>query len=264
MGRIWAKSIIILAVIGLAVFFNSRGLLEAPKSVAYRIFLPFQKVSSVFSRRTADLFDIFFRLKDLKLQNKRLIEENQHLLSEIAGLNLIESENIFLRKEIGLKDEPKFDFILADVVGSDIQNAGQLLFIDKGELDGVKAGQVAILAGRILLGRVAEVYKKTSKIETIFNFQSRINVITQNSRVSGVIVASHAGILMDLIDPRKTIIPGERVSTSGSTGIFPKGLLVGEISEVIHRDNQIFQQAKVAPPYDIMDIEKVLIISNYF
>ncbi|MDP1629136.1 MAG: rod shape-determining protein MreC [bacterium] len=255
------KIIIVAAVIGLAVFFNS--FLETPKNFIYGIFLPFQKASSVLSRGTADFFEIFFRLKDLKVQNKRLMEENQHLLSEIAGLNLLELENNFLRKEVGLKSEPKFEFILADVIGLDIQNAFQSLFIDKGEQDGVRIGQTVILAGRILLGRVAEVYKKTSKIETVFNFQSRVNVITQNSRVSGVIAANYPGILMDLIDPRKTIIPGERILTSGSAGIFPKGLLVGEISEVIRRDNQIFQQAKISVPYDIRGLESVLIIANY-
>lgn len=255
-----AKFIVIFAVIGLLIFLNFQGWLEAPKSFVFRIFSPFQKISSGVGHKTADFFGIFFRAKFLKEQNQKLQEENLRLLAEVARIASFEQENIFLQKELGLKKEPAFDFILADVVGSDIQNFNQLIFINKGATDGVKTGQAVVLAGRILAGLVKEVYQKNSKIETIFNFSGRFNVITEKSRASGVIVAQSSGVFMDLIDPQKNVMPGERVLTSGSAGIFPKGLLVGEISKIVNRDNQILKQAQISLPYNIKEIERVLVI----
>lgn len=253
------KFIFIFAAIGLFIFFNFLGWLESPKSIVYRIFSPFQEISSVLGRKTADFFDIFFRARFLMEQNQKLQEENLNLLAEVTRLASLEQENVLLQKELGLKKEPSFEFILADVVGSDIQNYSHLIFINKGAADGVKVDQAAVLAGRILVGLVKEVYDKNATIETIFNLSGRFNVITEKSRVKGVVVAKSSGVFMDLIDPQKQVILGERVLTSAA-GIFPKGLLIGEISEFINKDNQILKQARISLPYNIKEIEQVLII----
>lgn len=254
------KFTLIFTAIGLLIFFNFQGWLESSKSLVYRIFSPFQKISLNASRQTADFFSIFFRARSLREQNLKLKEENWRLFSEAAKVSSLEQENIFLRKELGLKQEPHFDFILADVVGSDIYNYNQLLFINKGTDDGVRTGQAAVLAGRMLVGLVKDVYKKNSKIETIFNFSSRINVVTEKSRVPGVLVAQSSGVFMDLIDPQKSVALGERLLTAGSIDTIPKGLLAGEIAEIIDKDNQILKQARVSVPYNIKEIERVLII----
>ncbi len=250
----------IFAAIGLLIFFNFWGWLEPLKSVVYGIFSPFQEISSAFGRKVADFVGVFFRAKFLTEQNQKLREENLRLAAEVARLASLERENEFLQKEIGLKKESGFDFILADVVGSDIQNYSHLVFVNKGTSDGVKSGQAAVLAGRILVGAVKEVYDKNSKIETILNFSGRFNVLTENSRVAGVVVAQNSGVFMDLIDPQKQVMPGENVLTSGTAGVFPKGLLVGKISEIINKDNQILKQARISLPYNIKEIEQVLII----
>ena len=252
----------IFAAIGLLIFFDFLGWLEPSKSIVYKAFSPFQKISSAFGRETANFFGLFFRARFLTEQNQKLREENISLLAEVTRLASLERENAFLQKELGLKKEPDFDFILSDVVGSDIQNYSHLIFVNKGASDGVKTGQAAVLAGRILVGLVREVYDKNSKIETIFNFSGRFNVVTEKSRVSGVVVAQSSGIFMDLIDPQKQVMPGEKALTSGSAGIFPKGLLVGEISEFVNRDNQILKQARISLPYSVKEIERVLIISS--
>lgn len=254
------KFILIFVAIGLIVFFNAQGWLQSPKSIVYRVFSPFQKISSALGRQAADFFGIFFRVKFLTEQNQKLREENLRLLAEINRLSLLDKENELLKKELNLKKESGLDFVLADIVGSDIRNYSHLIFVNKGSVDGVKTGQAAVLADRIFVGLVKEVYDKSSKIETIFNFSARFNVITEKSRVAGVVIAKNSGVFMDLIDPQKEVIVGEKVLTSGTGDVFPKGLLVGEINEIINRDNQIFKQAQIAIPYNIKEIERVLII----
>jgi rod shape-determining protein MreC len=53
---------------------------------------------------------------------------------------------------------------------------------------------------------------------------------------------------------------GDIVVTSGLSGSFPKGLMVGEIRKVEKKDYGIFQYAELVPSVDLTRLEEVLII----
>ena len=51
--------------------------------------------------------------------------------------------------------------------------------------------------------------------------------------------------------------------TSALTGVFPQGLLVGGIKEIVKSDLEPFQAAQIQPAFNIRDLEKLFIITEW-
>ena len=53
---------------------------------------------------------------------------------------------------------------------------------------------------------------------------------------------------------------GDTVITSGLTGDFPRGILIGQVLQVGELEGNLFQTARVSPVVDFGKLEEVLII----
>jgi rod shape-determining protein MreC len=58
------------------------------------------------------------------------------------------------------------------------------------------------------------------------------------------------------------IIEGDRIITSGLGGIFPKGILIGEVVEVLDEERENYKTAIVKPAADFLHMEELLIIRS--
>ncbi len=76
------------------------------------------------------------------------------------------------------------------------------------------------------------------------------------------LVKSNQGLnlTVDLIPQGETIREDQTVVTSGLAGIFPSGLLIGQISQVVAIDVQVFQEAEIKPAVDFKRLDKVFVI----
>ena len=55
---------------------------------------------------------------------------------------------------------------------------------------------------------------------------------------------------------------GDKIVASGLDGVFPKGLPVGDVKEVVRRNSGVFQEVRVVPYIDFEKLEEVLVILN--
>jgi rod shape-determining protein MreC len=93
---------------------------------------------------------------------------------------------------------------------------------------------------------------------------SSVNAIIQNSRVTGLVRGNIDGTLvMERIPPSEQVNPGDIVLTSGLGGNFPDKLVVGQVTEVIQRDQDMFQTARIRPTVDFGKLETMLIITSF-
>ena len=56
------------------------------------------------------------------------------------------------------------------------------------------------------------------------------------------------------------VVVGDRVITSGLGEIFPKGIPIGEVIEVLDEERDMYKTAIIRPNVDFMRLEEVLII----
>lgn len=136
--------------------------------------------------------------------------------------------------------------------GADIENsiAAQLvldsggpfmrtLVANAGELHGVKVGYIAVNENG-LVGRVVSVGQHSSRVLMLDDYNSRIPVMGESSRVRAVLAGQATrrpelslypyqlqAPRMDFIVGAQSLREGERVITSGDGGLYPRGISVG-------------------------------------
>ena len=114
---------------------------------------------------------------------------------------------------------------------------------------------------QILVGRVREAGKVMSKVMLINDIESKVGAIIQKNRDQGLLVGTPEGrckliyLAMD-----SDVEKGDKVMTSGMGGIFPKGLLIGQVTDVDKEQGRLYRYAIVEPSSELSKLEEVLCI----
>ena len=132
-------------------------------------------------------------------------------------------------------------------------------WLNLGAQDGIKVKQPAAIAEG-LVGRVQSVSAKQSTIQIILDQRSRFPVLVQRTRSRGIVAGTGNGIELRQVLIRDELKIGDRIITSGLSQLFPKGLFVGQIKEIVKSESQLFQTAVLEPGVDFNRLESVGIL----
>lgn len=228
------------------------------------VLTPAQWVISGPTRAVGDLIESMQVPGQLRSENERLVEEVARLQQEVARVAELERENQELRKYMELDAAfPSFQFIEAGVVASDPSNLVKALTINRGSDHGVKEG-MTVLTPAGLVGQVLRVSPVASRVLLVTDISSSVTAIGQESRAHGVVNGERTSDLtMKYISQSSNVQPGERVVTSGLGGIYPPGILIGEVVSVDKKDTEIFQEARIRPAMEFSSLERVLVVINH-
>jgi rod shape-determining protein MreC len=149
------------------------------------------------------------------------------------------------------------------VIGRSPDGLDFALTIDRGRADGVQVGMV-VASGAGLVGRVFEAGQHSAAVRTLSDSQSRVNAYTSTSLLEGTVIGVGGPLSMDVIPRAGTAVaPGEWALTSGIGGTFPRGLLVGQVTQFHRRDSATTESADVAPAVDFARVTTVLVILDF-
>jgi len=250
----------LLIIISL-VLFNNQGWLNPDKNIFYSFVVPGEEFSYQIFFKIDKFLSFITSANLLEQENINLKEENQIILGKLARLNEEAKENDFLREQANLNNPELQNLVLANIIGQDSSNLRKYFLINKGFKHGIKEGNVVIVAGNLLVGRVTEVFESFSKIQSIIDSNSRVNALIQGLDINGLIKGGQGNdLIIDLLPQGEFIEQGQLVVTSGLAGFFPNGLLIGKIEKVISSDVQISQMAKIKSAVDFDKLEKVFVI----
>ena len=192
--------------------------------------------------------------------NTLLKKKVASLEEELAYEKEASEQNKRLRALLQL-DIPQYTKIFAEVcaVRFGPLAIADTLLINKGSVDSIQM-YAPVLISTGLVGRIIRLSKHNAVVLPITAPDSKLAVITSESRVSGIVVGRGGGKeLQMLYVPRSvTISIGEEIVTSGVDGIFPKGIPVGVISSVEEED--LFHVIRVKPFINIRSLEEVVIL----
>jgi rod shape-determining protein MreC len=192
-------------------------------------------------------------------RNTELEAELARLRGELALSREAELENIRLRQLLGMRDNLAPRSIGATVITSNLTGRAQLIVVDRGEQDGVRA-DLPVVAWGGAVGRVVETAPGRSKVRLLTDPNAGVAGVVQRSRAQGVIVGRGRGPLDLLYVPRfSDVAPGDRVVTSGLDGIFPRGFGVGRVV-AINENADGSQTLRLDPELDYRLLEEVLIL----
>lgn len=231
------------------------------KGFFYSVFSPVQKVLWQGGQNISGFFGTVGQLGSLQSKNQELEIKYTQLLAENVQLKEIKKENETLREALGLQFQKDFNMILAQTISRDPSQ--DFIMIDKGSKDGVAVGMPVITSKKILCGRVSEVYDKFSRIMLLSATASSFDAKVSDQDIFGVVKGTGGLSLEITLVPReKDIKIGDQIITSPLEGIFPQGLLVGTIKDIIKKDADPFQSAIIQPLFNLQDLNMVFVVLN--
>ncbi len=201
------------------------------------------------------------RAGDLKREMDSLTEEKERLTAEVVGLRSLREENEALRRVLELDMDKDFDLVMATVSGKDIMN--ETIVIDRGSNDGVSEGMPVVTDKRVVIGRVTKTFDDFSKVMLVTHEKSAFESEVQGRNFIGLVEGSGgSGAKLTLIPKDKEVSKGDALITTSLSGSFPQGLFVGLIKEVKNMDSESFQEAEIAPFFNIRRLNRVFVITN--
>ncbi|MDH7484990.1 MAG: rod shape-determining protein MreC [Anaerolineae bacterium] len=259
---------LLIAATFLAIVLHEVGYLQPVEDIVLRLISPVQSRFNTLAHGVGEALQTLRDLGTLRQENARLRRENDALTIENVQLKEAEAENERLRHLLDFaRANPTYDYrggeVVARVIGHDPSIYLDFIVIDLGERQGVRSG-MPVVTERGLVGRIAQVHDTTAEVLLITDVNSAVTALVQNSRATGVVRGvAGGGLLLDQVPQDVAIHEGEIVITSGMGGVFPKGLVIGQISKVYQQDYEMFQQARVRPTVDFRNLEQVLVITNF-
>ena len=186
--------------------------------------------------------------------------QNDELRQRVVELEEARLENERLRSLVGFIEARELDAIGARVIGRPTNAWEGVITIDRGSDDGLEVG-MPVLAPEGLLGQTVDVAGGSSKVRLITDQRSGVAAIVQASRAEGIVNGSIDGDLsMDYVSQEASVAVGDVVITSGMGGVYPKGLLVGDVLDVQVNENDLYQQIVVRPTGRVEGIEEVIVL----
>ncbi len=193
---------------------------------------------------------------------RRLKREVDSLKSRLIGLDEILQENQRYEQLLNFKRSLVYSSVAANVIGRDPTNFNQAMIIDRGERDGLTIGMPVVNAQGVV-GKIAEVGQKTSKIILLTDPQFSVAAVLQGLRVGGVVSGTLQGICrMRYLSSSQNMTIGDKVVTSQLSSSFPEGLLIGEVVAIKTNENRPTVECLIKPSVSFFQVEEVLIIKG--
>lgn len=213
--------------------------------------------------RASGLTSSFGDSEQLRAENARLKAQNAALQRQVAQLQADGLDNQALRQALDFERTYGRSMVAAEVVGRGPDGFSLTLEIDRGSSDGIAPGMV-VVSGAGLVGRVSETGPNAAIVETLADPQSRVNAFLSRSALEGTVAGGPDGLQM-VINPRFGVTPadGEWAITSGVGGGYPRGLVVGLVTSVTHRDSATTNSARLLWVNDSAALSVVMVIKDF-
>lgn len=229
------------------------------------IVMPIQNGLTYLKNKIAGNDSFFTDIETLKSENEDLKKKNSDLEQSLRELEIIKSENETLKEYVNLKDKyPEYETIPAYIINRDINNYTKTIVINIGEKDGIKP-KMTVIADKGLVGYVLSTTENTAKIQTIIDTSTSVSSIISTSREAIIVTGtleSNTQLKATYIPTEATLVENDNVETSGLGGIYPKGIHIGTIKQIVNTKNSIDRYAYVETAVDFNKLETVLVIKN--
>lgn len=209
---------------------------------------------------TLDLWQRYVALRGVEEENRLLRETVAELQSRLNAAAEAERENERLRALVEFSQEEEGRMVAAPVVGVAPSHRRTIL-LAKGERDGVAVGMPVVTADGVV-GKVAATYGRTSEVQLVVDASSAVAGRIQRSRARLTVRGRGDDQRMALANVLRTddVQEGDVVVTSGTDGVFPKGLVIGRVGSLVRKPYGMVLEGDVLPAVDVAGLEEVLIV----
>ncbi len=227
--------------------------------------MPVQNGLTYLKNKIAGNDTFFSNIDNLKSENDDLKKKNSDLEKQVRELEIVKAENESLKEYVNLKDKySEYATLPANVIQRDLGNYSKVIVINAGKKDGIDVN-MTVIADKGLVGHVISVTDTTAKVQTIIDTSSSVSSIIKTTR-DGIIVRGtldNDSLLKGTYIPTDAnLLEGDNIETSGIGGIYPKGIHIGTVKQVINTKNITDRYVNIETAVDFSKLETVLVITN--
>ena len=253
MGTVITVIILILLVILTNV---NRDNLSYAEGFATSIIMPIQNAFTILKHKVTGDTEFFSNLDTLK-------KENEELKAQVRELEVLKAENSKLQEYANLSEKyQEYETIPAYVIDKDVSNYSSNIVINAGSKQGIEKN-MTVIADKGLVGHVISVTDNTAKVQVIVDSASSVSAMISTSEESIICkgsVEDDKYLNASYIDTSSELLVGDSVVTSGIGGIYPKGITIGTIKQVVNTKNITDRYAVVETAVDFSKLYTVLVI----
>lgn len=253
--------IVLIAVNIIVLSVNSRRYTSfGLERVAIAFISPFQELITRTIGFAQDIWQDYFALVSVARENRKLRDQLNRAYEDSNLWHETELANARLRNLLDFQKNITEQVVAAEVIGKDPSAWFKTVIIDKGKADGLAKGLPVVMPQGIV-GQVTEAAKHYSKVMLIIDRNSAVDALVQRTRARGVIKGESTDqCRLEYVLRKRDVRVGDIIVSSGSDGVYPKGLRIGRVSEVIEHDGDIFHEVFITPFVDFEKLEEVLVV----
>jgi rod shape-determining protein MreC len=254
---------VLLLLAAMLISANARGgqRVDPLTRVLLEAIYPFQMAVTAVSSRVGDVWAGYVNLVGTRVEADALRERVRVLEGEVTRLTEVEESHRRLSELLEFRQSVGARVVAARVIGWDASARDHTVTLDKGEVHGVVKG-AAVLVPEGVVGHVFRAGPHAAQVLLISDRNSGVDAIVQRSRVRGIVQGQPGGCELIYVKRGADVEVGDKVVTSGLDGIFPKGVLVGDVVRVKRREQGLFQTIVVEPRVAFRRLEEVLVTTD--
>jgi rod shape-determining protein MreC len=228
------------------------------------LFLPLFGLTGSTQQLAAKTADALLPRRELLRLNEQARRENQQLRLHAIQADEAVRENNRLRELLGWQKLAPWKLRLAKVVLRDPANWWHTVHIDLGSRDGMRAN-LPVLTTDGLAGRISVVGLTQSQVVLLGDPNCKVSALVENGRrdtgVNGAAsTLDKTLVTLGYLSGAAELKPGQAVVTSDLGGIFPKGIPIGKIVDVLPVEFGLYNEARVKVAANLSALEEVWVL----
>jgi len=265
MRHINAIAVAIFLVVVLVLFAFTPRNTEMMQARFLGLIAPLLKNGSSLQKQIIGLREGMKTLAKLDAENKELVVELNALRATDQTLQGLAAENNQLRRALQYRERSTFRLVPARIIARDSSTWWSTIKVDKGANSGVQPDQ-PVLTEDGLVGKTTVVAANASTILLITDENCGVAATVEGSRERGIVRGSRTSTTMEpelnlgLLSNLANLKPGQKVFSSGVGGVFPSGILIGEVRK--YEALPLEGTASIIPAVDLSTIEDVFIVTG--
>lgn len=221
---------------------------------------PFQAGFGAVIGGVRSVWNDYLFLFGTRAENARLREDVNNLSSEVQKLR----EELYragrLEEFSAYRFETGLAGMAAKVIGESPDPWTRTIVVNRGSEDGLRRN-LPVVTPDGLVGNVVTTSDHSSIVRLIVDRSSRVPVLVRRSRARAILEGESSGTCqLKYLDRTADVQQGDIVITSGLAGVYPRGIEVGTITQILVKSHGLYQYAKIIPKAPISRLEDVLVL----
>lgn len=264
----YIMTVIALLITIVPTVFYQMGLTFVFRDAVCVVLTPMQKLFNYATDAIDGFAAYFYKFDELVEVNNAMRDRIAELEAQIYDSAELEERSAWMSEFLEMKTQhTDFKMLQAAVTGHESGGYSRILNIDVGSGAGAELNMPVVTSDG-LVGRITEIGYNWAKVTTIVEPQTSVGAYIERSEAAGICEGKFAessdGICsLKYLPADSDVRVGDRVLTTGFGSVYPRGLVIGYVTDVKKDDMTRSLDVSVRCAIDFSELNRIMIITDY-